>query len=611
MFTSASFLLMRVIMRIGLAKVFSFFLLFSLAGYGQAALGESPLGTAHRLVENVPELGRDQAPAVVLVNDELATLYLTPEGRVAFRRGAHHQTLDDDTIRPGGKYLTLHYQGEHLYALWWQKRLDGGKHLYLRVSADGGKSFQPVVILNSDTGVLPTFDMAFGEDGQVAVVYHDERIPKLGVYLNRSADGGKTWLKQDIRLNTLPVAKEGKKQPESFAVEPQLVFQGSTLVATWKEAGSAPDGKSSTRVMSRISEDGGLNWAPEVEIHRSERDLLISEVLLSHRNQVFLVGFMAGQGLLAYRLAEDEDHWEALGALAGSSEAAAISQVKALPYEENILLIHTLEQADKKTQVHVATLMTTQGQWQAETQRMDRDKKERDLTRALNPDMARLANGAVVAVWEDYRNIRPNIYLDYSPDGGKSWQEAPRPIEEPGRYVSERPQLLVKDEKLLVLFDRFHSDSRKRRDYVYKEFPYGAEMGMAGLPAVEPLSPEKKQQRLEERVQRFWNLRVEGKFAETYEFFDPVFRAQVTRDQFQAQQGKIDYQSYQLRDTAIQGNIAEAVVEMEFSIPETEIMGQKFSVDQKKDIIRSEWVWVYDNWYAVFAVPFGQRFLNY
>ncbi|MCX7822206.1 MAG: glycoside hydrolase [Syntrophobacterales bacterium] len=54
-------------------------------------------------------------------------------------------------------------------------------------------------------------------------------------------------------------------------------------------------------------------------------------------------------------------------------------------------------------------------------------------TRAHLPNI--LAKGKnVVVVWNDYRNIRANLYMNYSTDGGITWQAKDIPLEEPGKY---------------------------------------------------------------------------------------------------------------------------------------------------------------------------------
>jgi len=54
-------------------------------------------------------------------------------------------------------------------------------------------------------------------------------------------------------------------------------------------------------------------------------------------------------------------------------------------------------------------------------------------TRAQFPNI--VAKGkTVVVVWNDYRNIRANLYMNYSTDGGVTWQAKDIPLEDPGKF---------------------------------------------------------------------------------------------------------------------------------------------------------------------------------
>lgn len=562
-------------------------------------IGGEPWPSAKTVVENVPELGPQTSPATGLVGGEVAVLFLNPEGRVAFRRGERVQILDEGTERTGGKRLTLHDDGQRLYAVWWNKLTDGNKRLYLRVSADRGESFGPLVTLNSSGGVLPTYEVAADGAGRIAVAYHDERKPLYQIYLNRSLDGGKTWLDQDVRLDSAPWADREQKIPPPQAVEPKLVFHGPQLVAVWRERRSGEEGKSFYRLVSRVSADGGQTWAPEVEVYRNDQQYFTADVLLSHQDQLLLVGFQPDQGLLAFRSADAGRSWQSLGALPGSAAAKTISQTRAVASGDKVLVAYTLEQNEQKPQVHLATLSASQGQWRPTTQRLDRGK-ETELTKAVSPDLAALPDGMVVSVWEDYRDILPAIYLDYSVDGGQTWQERPQPVTEPGRYPAMAPWLAVTDKALLVFFDQFHdAAARQRRDLVYQSLPW--DKSRLTLPAAAgSLSEAEKRQRLLERAEQFWRLREQGKSAELYPFFDPVFRSGVSEETFVKQQGKIIYKDVTVSDPEMAGNLGGVKVTATFSLAEERVMGRPVKQrEPQTETFNNQWVWVYDNWYVV------------
>lgn len=84
-------------------------------------------------------------------------------------------------------------------------------------------------------------------------------------------------------------------------------------------------------------------------------------------------------------------------------------------------------------------------------------------TRAHLPKIVAHDN-TVVVVWNDYRNIRGNIYMNYSLDGGVTWRSKDIPLEEPGRFNSrlhwDANNLLYDGQgNYYVLGHRFKSDA--------------------------------------------------------------------------------------------------------------------------------------------------------
>jgi hypothetical protein len=57
-----------------------------------------------------------------------------------------------------------------------------------------------------------------------------------------------------------------------------------------------------------------------------------------------------------------------------------------------------------------------------------------DHTTATSPDVLAGDDGEVAVVWVDYRNIRSNLYMQFSRDYGRSWQEQDIPIGTPGKF---------------------------------------------------------------------------------------------------------------------------------------------------------------------------------
>ena len=83
-------------------------------------------------------------------------------------------------------------------------------------------------------------------------------------------------------------------------------------------------------------------------------------------------------------------------------------------------------------------------------------------TRAHLPNI--VARGkTVVVVWNDYRNIRANLYMNYSTDGGVTWQDKDIPLEEPGKFNTvlhwDVNNLIEQQGTYYVLAHRFKTDA--------------------------------------------------------------------------------------------------------------------------------------------------------
>jgi hypothetical protein len=581
-----------------------------------SSIWAAPWSPPKVLLESVPGASPASNPAVVLVAGQLSMVHVDSRGRVVFRQGNRVQTLDDEAPSPGGKNFHLHYDGRHLYALWWVKRREG-KRLYLRASEDGGQTFAPLVIVNTGTGVLPDLDIAADGAGRIAVAYVDERRPGYQIYVNRSVDGGKTWLAEDIRLDSSPGGNtqahqetqgEPAKTPIPVALTPRLTFQGDHLLAVWQQQ-DIIEGDRNLRWVARISENGGESWSPEVEIFRAAQSNPTGLVLVNHQDENYVIGFVPGKGLLTFRSRDGGHTRHSLGNLPGSADTEVISTIKALASGDNVLVSYTVEPQRKKSQIYVASLSARSGEWQEAPWRLDR--KEHELTKAGFAELATLADGSVIAVWEDYRHLRPAIYMDYSTDGGKSWLDEPRFLTEPGLYDARAPRLLLAKDRVLVVYDRIEILNRQPlRSALYQTLPYG--LAIPSVPAGKALSLEEKAQRLKQRAEELWTLRTQDRFAETWGYFDPVYRSRLDKAQWLAGQGKLKFLDFSLGEPALNGSFGKIPIQVTliFSMQPLGDRIQETSPPQEKNFTM-QWGWFYDDWYMVPPPAFGKSHLRY
>jgi hypothetical protein len=141
--------------------------------------------------------------------------------------------------------------GARLYVVWEDLR-DGLGDVYFNRSVDGGATWLPAdVRLDTDapgSGASHTPRVAC-EGDLVLVAWADARSGETDVRVNRSTDGGLTWLPADVRVDT--------DLPEGGALSdfPVPSIEGGVAAVLWE------DGRDGERdVRASRSSDGGATW---------------------------------------------------------------------------------------------------------------------------------------------------------------------------------------------------------------------------------------------------------------------------------------------------------------------------------------------------------------
>lgn len=566
-------------------------------------LGEAD-GKEQVLLKALPTPEFLSEPQTLWMEGQMASLHLNAAGRIAFTLGTKTQLLDEGAPVLGGKYLTLRQRGNTLYALWWSHTKS--KALYFRSSADGGKTFAPVQIVNTADGVLPPYEFTVDDSGALGAVYADERVPGYRIYFNRAEASGTKWQEKDVRLdNAQPVAGFGG-DAKTQATEPHLARVGHNLVVTWQEV--ANENKAVVyRLVSRMSPDLGKTWQKEVEVYRGRR-VPSSSHLVTVGDQVVLVGDISQQGVQAWRTKDAGRTWQALGSLA-RSEVFVNSQLALASDGQRVYAVYTAEQQEKKAQIQGGVLDLAKGKWLTAAQRLDPKPLER--TKSASPQVAALPGGGAVVVWQDFRYIRPTVYLSQTRNG-EDWTPAQNVMEDAGRRGIITPRVTVQGDRVLVSYERFLDDGAAQTDHALVAFKYDTKSGQVLVPTYAPaFSEERKKAILKDRVESFWDARVRGDFRGTYGYFDPAFQAANPVDAFDKFQGNLRFHTFALDKLDIQENIARVTVKTNFEVLETEVLGRKFSQPRTDTVMTNEWVWMHDNWFMVHQTALGNRALEY
>ncbi|MCA8976381.1 MAG: hypothetical protein KDC98_16800, partial [Planctomycetes bacterium] len=89
----------------------------------------------------------------------------------------------------------------------------------------------------------------------IYTTWMDYRDGDMDIYFNRSRDGGRTWLANDVRLDT------GSPAGSAWSADPRITASGDTVVVVWQDfrGGTFPH---VAGIYCNRSLDGGATWLP-------------------------------------------------------------------------------------------------------------------------------------------------------------------------------------------------------------------------------------------------------------------------------------------------------------------------------------------------------------
>ena len=571
------------------------FMLASLASLsGCAVVGSDSSGKLLLQVDDMSTGAAQTRPAIAEVNGQPAVLYATQDNRVVFQLGDKRQQLDETAPVHGGNRFQL-----QLHSLWWSHQ--DAKNLYFTSSADGGKGFAPVSIVNDAHGVLAPFSLLRGPGGVVGMTYQDERLPRYQAYFNRSTDYGRTWARPDVRLDLPDGSLSTNVQ------EPQSVESGNVWVTAWVDAVKV-SGRTSFRILSRRSEDAGLHWSPQEVVFTSD-NLISSLMVRAQGNDIVIAADAHDLGVFAFASKDQGSSWRSAGLLADTKDMTNSGVQMALA-GERAHLVWMQEREGMKARVMRASLNLADAKWLGAAQRLD--TKAHDNTRSTVPVIMAAPQGPLLASWVDYRDIRANIYLSASFDQGQNWS-APQALLKPGAVSAGWPKLMPWGKQIAIGYDLYPTEDLLKGKFVLRQL--ALDEGAKALPefAAQPVVNEaERKAKLEKRVKTLWENRISGNYEPTYDVFDFAYKAATSKKTYLESVGVITYQAFSIDDLAIAGNEANVKMKIKYEVKTTPLGGGKSITLAPAEVeATNTWVWVGNDWYLVYSPSFGQPNLKY
>jgi hypothetical protein len=212
--------------------------------------------------------GTPHSPRIDCVGENVQVVWVEPAAsgptaHVRFDRsqnaGASWLTSDVTLDAPGGAAITspprLLAEGSNVHVVWCDGR-SGKGDVYFTRSTDGGVTWLSTNRrLDSDTaGSGLSRDPSLAVDGSdVYVVWSDERggVGRTDIHLNRSTDGGSTWLFSDFRVS-------GGNPGDRVRGVSRVACSAGNVYVVWEEARFS----AVKEIIFRCSSDRGATWLP-------------------------------------------------------------------------------------------------------------------------------------------------------------------------------------------------------------------------------------------------------------------------------------------------------------------------------------------------------------
>jgi len=340
--------------------------------------------------------------------------------------------------------------GNTVYVYWKDDRT-GWDDVYLQVSFDGGVTWQAEEIRVSHSPNNHSENPTLCTNG--ADVYMawqndlNDNDSEKRVYMNRSADGGLTWLADDIRV-------EQDDVNDADSENPKIVCQGQTIVVVWedKRNGGGED------VYMNRSTDGGDTWlAADVRLDVNDAESADAEDLRVCASGSYI--YVAWTDDRAVE--EHHDSYLAVSTDFGStwsedkkvnalaSDLAECFELELCCSGDHVYVSWVDDRRLPERNIYIQVSHDAGQTWQPEDIRIDDgpfSADERDL---------HCSGNVLVMIWEDNRDDEAgDVYGSISVDGGLTWLTPVRvDAEPPGGDDPDDHLVCIDDGEIVFLWD--------------------------------------------------------------------------------------------------------------------------------------------------------------
>lgn len=211
--------------------------------------------------------------------------------------------------------------------------------------------------------------------------------------------------------------------------------------------------------------------------------------------------------------------------------------------------------------------------------------------------------GSAWAVWEDWREVRGQLYFAYSEDYGQTW-------------VHNNLRLAGQPNGNNILsFDRANGFRDTQGQHIVAanvNSDAGVEKKLFSMPlttaslqnslayAAHQIKPNEKT--LKNRVTDYWKALAASNYDDSYSYLDPFMRAAWPISTYKQRLGLIKYrETINIDSVIVHGFFADVNLRVTAYVPEFTMNGKKQSAPDREVPITERWLWIDGNWFREYS----------
>ncbi|MFP6662801.1 MAG: sialidase family protein [Deltaproteobacteria bacterium] len=452
------------------ARFFAWLLVLLAAGLPGCTRSDSRLGPVLRLNQAAGDSAAHSWPDytdIAARGEDVLAVWMAPKGAsnsdIVVRRSEDGGRSWSGEVRPNRPDFAdtisvspriIRFPASDSLLLVWQSRRNriGKKFVVVRRSADGGRHFAPAVTLNSQPQAFLPIAASRGA-GEVVIAWTDERRVSRDIFANRSMDGGRSWLAQDVLLSANLAADAG---------EPALALGAAAeSVLVWEERAVRGRGKTGPpHLLGVRSGDRGKTWSAPAPVQpEPPRRSPLWPKLVESGGRYSLVWATALAGAVTEGqlfLAQSTDagrSWSAAQTIFAGEEAP-FYRIQS-DGERVYLVWHGGPRAD--IGIYFQASDDGGATWRTPWTTLLRLDTSPPDENALRPALGIGEDGVLAIVWVEAHR---RVVLRYSTDAGRTWGDPLLVAREEGGGTLQHPRIAVSNGRAHIIWERWPDKSK-------------------------------------------------------------------------------------------------------------------------------------------------------